>query len=255
MLFGLSLIFVTAVAFQNPPAQTANGFRAPDRTVPANPVKDLSPETRGDIYMARKMYREAIDTYREGPKDSPVLANKIGIAYHQMMELDSARRQYERAMKLDPKYAEAINNLGTVYYARKSYRRAIGEYKKAIRILPSSASFISNLGTAYYARKDFKNAALMFQEALRLDPLVFERRNAVGTTLQERSVEDRANFHYLMAKSYAKAGDTEHALLYVRKSLEEGFKDRKKFHTDPEFASLQDNTEFKQILATEQKVL
>src|SRR5215469_2823034 len=163
MLFGLSLIFVTAVAFQNPPAQTANGFRAPDRTVPANPVKDLSPETRGDIYMARKMYREAIDTYREGPKDSPVLANKIGIAYHQMMELDSARRQYERAMKLDPKYAEAINNLGTVYYARKSYRRAIGEYKKAIRILPSSASFISNLGTAYYARKDFKNAALMFQ--------------------------------------------------------------------------------------------
>ena len=255
MLSGLSLVFVTTLAFQNPPAQTANGFRAPDRTVPANPVKELSPETRGDIFMARKMYREAIDTYREAPKDSPVIANKIGIAYHQMMELDSAKRQYERAMKLDPKYAEAINNLGTIYYARKSYRRAIGEYKKAIRITPNSASFISNLGTAYYARKDYKNAFEMFQEALKLDPQVFERRNSVGTTLQERSVEDRANFHYIMAKSYAKSGDMEHALLYIRKCLEEGFKDRKKFNTDPEFALLQENSEFKQILATEQKVL
>ena len=255
MLSGLSFVFVTALVLQNPPPQTANGFRAIDRTVPANPVKDLSPETRGDIFMARKMYREAIDTYREAPKESPVLANKIGIAYHQMMELDSAKRQYERAVKLDPKYAEAINNLGTIYYARKSYRRAIGEYKKAIRMMPDSASFISNLGTAYYARKDYKNAYIMFQEALKLDPQVFERRNSVGTTLQERSVEDRANFHYIMAKSYAKSGDTDHALLYIRKCLEEGFKDRKKFHTEPEFASLQENVEFKQILATEQKVL
>src|SRR5579875_220196 len=255
MLFGLSLLFVTTLGFQNPPAQTANGFRAPERTAPANPVKELSPETRGDIFMARKMYREAIETYQEGPKNSAVLANKIGIAYHQMLDLDAAKRQYERAIKLDPKYAEAINNLGTIYYARKSYRRAIGEYRKAIRIMPNTASFLSNLGTAYFARKDYKKAAVMFQEALKLDPLVFERRNAVGTTLQERSVEDRANLHYLMAKTYAKDGDVEHALLYMRKCLEDGFKDRKKFRTDPEFAKLQDNAEFKQILATEQKVL
>ncbi len=81
-------VFVTALAFQNPPAQTANGFRPPDKTVPADPAKSLTPEIRGDIQMARKMYREAIETYREGPKDSAVLANKIGIAYHQL--LDSA---------------------------------------------------------------------------------------------------------------------------------------------------------------------
>src|ERR1700739_2440869 len=141
MLSGLSFIFVTALALQNPSPQTANGFRAPDRTTPANPVKDLSPETRGDIFMARKMYREAIDTYREVPKDSPVIANKIGIAYHQMMELESAKRQYERAVKLDPKYAEAINNLGTIYYARKSYRRGVGEDKQEVRMSPKAGSF------------------------------------------------------------------------------------------------------------------
>jgi tetratricopeptide (TPR) repeat protein len=255
MVSGIELLFVTVVAFQNPPAQTANGFRAPSKTVPSNPTKVLSPETRGDILMARKMYREAIDTYREGPKDSPVLANKIGIAYHQMLELDLAKKQYERAIKLDPKYAEAINNLGTVYYGRKSYRRAISEYKKAMRIMPNTASFLSNLGTAYYARKNYKEAALLYAEALKLDPDVFERRNSVGTTLEERTVEERAKFHYIIAKTYAKAGENERALMYIRKALEEGFKDRQKFRTDPEFASLQENSEFKQMLATEQKVL
>lgn len=251
MLSGLSFLFVTAFAFQVP---AQNGFRTVDKSV-TPPSPNLTPERRGDILMARKMYREAIDTYREGPQDSAVIANKIGIAYHQLLELDAAKKQYERAIKLNPRYAEAINNLGTVYYGRKSYRRAINEYKKALRIDPDSASFVSNLGTAYFARKKYKDAVEQYQLALRLDPEVFERRSSFGTTLEERTVEERAKLHYLWAKTYAKAGDEEHALQYVRKALEEGFKDRQKFRTDPEFAKLQDNPEFKQLLATEQKVL
>jgi len=256
MLFGLSLAFVTMLGFQAPPtAQTANGFRTPDKTAPADPSKGLSPEVRGDILMARKMYREAIDTYREGPKDSPVLANKIGIAYHQLLDLQMAKKQYERAIKMDPHYSEAINNLGTVYYAAKSYRRAIGEYKKALRERPDSASFLSNLGTAYYARKQYKEMTEAYEKALAIDPDVFERRSSTGTTLQERSVEERAKYHYFQAKMYAKAGQMERALLCIRKSLEEGFKEHEKYIKDPEFAGLQSNQEFKLLMATEQKVI
>jgi tetratricopeptide (TPR) repeat protein len=255
MLFSLSFVFVTALALQNPSPQTANGFRAPHDNVPPNPARTLSPEIRGDIFMARKMYREAIDTYREGPKDSAVLTNKIGIAYHQLLDLESAKKQYERAAKLNPKYAEAINNLGTIYYARKSYRRAIGQYKRALRVMPNTAAFMFNLGTADFARKDYKEAARLFEEARKIDPMVFENHGSVGTTLQEGTVEERAKLHYYFAKTYAKAGETELALQYIRKSLEEGFKDRAKFHTDPEFAKLQDNPDFKLLLATEQRVL
>jgi len=73
--------------------------------------------------------------------------------------------------------------------------------------------------------------------------------------LQERSVEDRAKFHYYLAKTYAKAGQNERALMYIRKSLEEGFKERKKFEEDPEFAGLRELPEFKQLLAMEPRVL
>src|SRR5881396_3548121 len=84
----------------------------------------LTPEQRADILMARKMYREAVEVYKTAPLDSAIIWNKIGIAYHQMLQMDEAKRNYEKALKLNPKYAEAVNNLGTIYYSKHSFRRA-----------------------------------------------------------------------------------------------------------------------------------
>jgi tetratricopeptide (TPR) repeat protein len=254
-----SLLFVTTLAFQIQ-GSSATGFRPvadvrQPAATPADAPKNVTVEMRGDIFMARKMYREALETYKTGPTDSAVLANKTGIAYHQMLDLENARRCYERAIKLRPDYAEAINNLGTVYYARKSYRRSITQYKKALRLTPQSASILSNLGTSYFARKNYDLAFATYQQALALDPEVFEHRSTMGILLQERTVDERAKFHYYLARTYAKAGDVEHTLIYVRKALEEGFKEPDKFKKDPEFQIVRDNPEFQQIMSTEHKVL
>ena len=226
-----------------------SGLRA-SASIPPNVVSrpPITPELRGDIYMARKMYREAIDVYREGPADSPVLANKIGIAFHQMLAFDLAKKNYQRAMKLDPKYPEAINNLGTIYYAEKSYRRSIGYYKKALRYSSPTASIYANLGAAYFARKNYKEASDYYEQALKLDPEVFEHHGNFGTLMQERTVEERALFHLYLAKMYAKSGSDERALIYLRKALEEGVKDRNKIPDMPEFSVLKTNAVFKQIL-------
>jgi pentatricopeptide repeat protein len=58
-----------------------------------------------------------------------------------------------------------------------------------------------------------------------------------------------------VAKLYAKNGRTELALQYLRKALEEGFKDKKQLEKDPEFLSLRDLKEFKDLLALEPRVL
>jgi len=216
---------------------------------------NLTPEQRADILMARKMYREAIDVYREGDLKSHVIWNKLGIAHHQMTQIDEAKKYYERAVKLNPKYAEAINNLGTVHYAKKNYRRAVNQYQRALKITPNSASVYSNLGTAQFARKKYKEALEAYQKAISLDPEVFEHRSAYGTLLQERSVTERARFHYYLAKTYAQAGNGERALQYIRMALEEGFKERDKLMEDPEFATLRETAEFKELMATEPRVL
>jgi tetratricopeptide (TPR) repeat protein len=222
------------------------------------PKPALTPETRGDIYMARKMYREAIDTFREGSKKDAVLMNKIGIAYHQMMQLDSARKSYEQSLKLKPDYVEAMNNLGTIYYTKKSYRRAINWYNKALKAAPhesKSASIYMNLGTAHFARKQYEKATEAYQTAMSIDPEVFERHGNVGVILEERSVEEKAKYHFYLAKLYAKGGRNDLALQYLRKSLEEGFKEKKKIAEEEDFAALRELPEFKELLAKEQRVL
>jgi tetratricopeptide (TPR) repeat protein len=248
----LSAFLAVGMAFAQAPAAAPQ----PDKAAPDKPT--ISPELRGDIFMAKKQYREAIEAFREGPPKDPVVLNKTGIAYHQLTQLDNALKCYQQAVRYKQDYVEAINNIGTVYYARKSYRRAISQYRRAIKIAPEetkSASIYSNLGTALFARKQYKDASESFEKALSLDPDVFEHRSSFGVLLEERNVEERAKFHYYLAKMYAKGGRNDLALQYLRKALEEGFKDKKQVQKDPEFASLRELKEFKDLMAAETRVL
>jgi tetratricopeptide (TPR) repeat protein len=259
--FGTAQVLIPAAAGQvaqsTPPSRgflntPDNGLNPP---APKKPAVVLTPEMRGDIFMAEKRYREAAEVYQDNSKGSAVMLNKTGIAYHQMLQLDVAGKYYRLALRVDPKYSEAINNLGTIYYAKKSFRRAVNQYRKALRINPESASVWSNLGTGYFARKEYERAAEAWQQALKLDPEVFETRSTQGVLLQERSVEERAKFHYYLAQTYAKAGMSDRAVQYIRKALEEGFKERKKIEEDPAFAALKDLPEFQELMASEPRVL
>jgi tetratricopeptide (TPR) repeat protein len=244
------------VAQSTPPS----GFRNASDTGLTSPTAKkpavvLTPEMRGDIFMAEKRFREAAEMYLENSKGSAVMLNKTGIAYHQMLQLNMAEKYYRLALRTDPNYSEAVNNLGTIYYAKKSYRRAVNQYKKALRMRPDTASVWSNLGTGYFARKEYERAAEAWQTALKLDPEVFESRSTQGVLLEERSVEERGKFHYYLAQTYAKAGQNDRALQYIRKALEEGFKERKKIEEDPAFASMKNLPEFRELMVSEPRVL
>src|ERR1700744_1221099 len=151
IVFGLTCAF-TLGSF----AQTPNSFLAlasygqqqpPIKAADESPHFGLSPEMQGDVLMARQRYVAAIDAYQQGPMDSAVLWNKLGIANHHMFNLKEAQRDYEKALKMNPKYPEALNNLGAVYYGLKDYHDAEHAYKKAIKLSPKAAMFFSNLGT------------------------------------------------------------------------------------------------------------
>jgi tetratricopeptide (TPR) repeat protein len=136
--------------------------------------------------MGQKMYSQAIEAYKLGGQSDPVLLNKIGIAYHQMLDLGHARSYYELAIKQRPGYCEAINNVGTVYYALRKYPRAIAEYTKALQYShdAESASIYGNLGTAYYALKDYKSALRAYEKAVSLDQSQSKRWSTLIDRLQ-----------------------------------------------------------------------
>jgi tetratricopeptide (TPR) repeat protein len=256
-----SVLVLAGLLFQSAPGTVARGSvssglkPAEQPTSATLPTKKLPPEEMADIFMARKRFREALEQYELCDQKSAVIANKTGIAYHQLLDLRNAMLQYKRATRLDPHYSEAFNNLGTIYYSQRSYRRSIHLYKTALRLAPNSATVYSNLGSAYFSTHRYKDAMVAYEKALDIDPEVFLHSSLTGVLLQEQNVQDKARFHYYMAKIYAQKGLNDQALQFIRKSLEEGFKDRQKFLEEPEFAALKGNPEFEELMKKEQREL
>jgi tetratricopeptide (TPR) repeat protein len=213
-------------------------------------MSNLPPEMQGDLLMIRQRYLAAIAAYQRGPRDSAVLWNKLGIAYQHMYALDFAKMQYEKALSLNPNYPEAFNNLGTVYYGMKDYHKAENYYKKALRLKPDCASFYSNLGTAYFAEHKLKQGVLAYQQAFTLDPEVFIR-DSLARIAEVAPLHEQASLNYALAKLYARAGNLEAAIRYLRLALMDGFDDRKKLMEDKEFSSLRTTAEFHLLMAEE----
>jgi tetratricopeptide (TPR) repeat protein len=213
----------------------------------------LTDEQLADLYMARKDYREAAQSYKQladrNPQN-PVYLNKLGIALHQQAALGAALKYYERASKVDPSYADAQNNIGTIWYQRKKYGRAIKAYKKAISIRGDMAVLHSNLGYAYFGEKKYEEAIASFRQALALDPQLFEHNSSrSGSILQDRSVSDRGRFYFLLAKSFAEAGNLERCLIYLRKAKDEGYKELSAVKSDPSFALVVKDPAVQEVLA------
>jgi tetratricopeptide (TPR) repeat protein len=232
----LLLTFAVPSNSQNTEDNTPNSLPATEAKMQApsqvategNPgPRQLSPEEMGDLFMARKQYREASEVFKElsdkNPKNA-VYLNKLGISLHQQDALALALKCYQRAAKVDPHYADAENNIGTIWYQRKHFGKAIRAYEKAIKIREDMPVLYSNLGYAYFGSKKYEESIAAFRTALAKDPLIFEHTsNRTGSLLQDRSVSDRGRFYFLLAKSFAESGNLDRCILYLRKAKEEGY--------------------------------
>jgi tetratricopeptide (TPR) repeat protein len=213
---------------------------------PQDPVivvkPEISDEQMGDLYMVRKQYREAAEMYKklsdQEPRNATYL-NKLGIALHQQTALGAALKYYERAVKVNPQYADAENNIGTIWYQRKKYSKAVRAYQRAIKMRDDMPVLYSNLGYAYFSQGKYEQSIAAFRTALDKDPQFFERGSSrTGSVLQDRSVLDRGRFYFLLAKSFAEAGNIERAVLYLRKAKEEGYAKIADVKKDPAFAAV-----------------
>ena len=157
---------------------------------------------------------------------------------------------YEKSAALDAHYADPVNNLGTVWYEKKKYAKAIRSYKRAIGIKDSFAPFYLNMGYAYFGEKNYEESIAAFRKGLAVDPDAFDMsKSRSGTVIQDRSLStDRGLFHFLLAKSFAQAGDVDRCLIYLRKSRDEGYKDLLAAKTDPAFAGVLKNPEVQEVL-------
>jgi tetratricopeptide (TPR) repeat protein len=219
------------------------------------PAPGASPEQlerRGDELREDKNFLDAVDYYQAALKGAPGSAsvfNKIGICQLMMQRYKEAKKSFERAIKADRKHADAYNNLGVVYYSRRNYNGAIKHYQKAILLKDDAASYYSNMGAAYFGKKQFEKAIQNYSKAMQLDPDIFERTSRAGVLAQLSSPEDRARYDYVLAKLYARTGVPDRSLHYLKKAMEEGYKDIKNVYTDNEFSTLRKDPRFAELMA------
>ena len=247
-----SVVFVLPLQAQNseqlsvgpPPLHRA------DPPAPGATSEEL--ETRGDELRAEKNFLDAVDFYQAALKGSPVSAsvfNKIGICQLMTQRYKEARKSFEHAIRADRKHADAYNNLGVVYYAQRNYNGAIKHYEKAITLKTDAASYYNNLGAAYFGKKQFEKAIQNYSKAVELDPDVFERSSHAGVQAQLPSPADRAHYDYVLAKLYARTGVPERSLHYLKKAMEEGYKDIQNVYKDNEFSTLRKDPRFAELMS------
>jgi tetratricopeptide (TPR) repeat protein len=238
-------------AVSPPPVSDANqqATSPPPAPDPNASVEEL--EKQGDTLRAQKHYLDSLDFYQAAMLKHPtaMLWNKEGMAYLFMQRFPDGRKCFDRAIKMDKKAPEGYNNRGYIEQWSQHYGKAVRYYKKAMALRPGDAVFHYNLGSTYFALHDFPHASKELQTAYTLDPNIFLRVSRTGFMAQSSSPEDRATFAFMLARMYAQAGDFDRSIQYLRKAMEEGYKDMKKVYTESEFATLRTDKRFEELMA------
>ena len=97
-------------------------------------------------------------------------------------------RDYNEAIRLDPKHAWAINGRGDVHMARKNHDQAFSDYSEALRLDPTQLEFWLDRGALWHGKKEDDKAIADFNEAIRVDPKCAEaygRRGAAWSAKKD----------------------------------------------------------------------
>ena len=240
--------FLAETVKRSPPTATAATMQSPN--LQNATISTMPPEAQGDLLMINGNYVAAIEAYQQSSRQSAATWNKIGVAYHHLFALEAARKNYQMALTLDPRYPDALNNLAAVYHGERKYKKAEKTYKMALKYGPNSAVTYRNLGTVYFSEGNYKEGAKAYQKALELNPNSFDSDR---TEVKEERISrhQRVAIDYCLAKAYAMTGKNEQALIYLRKALDAGFNNRRLLMEDKEFAQLRTTPEFHQLLVAQ----
>jgi tetratricopeptide (TPR) repeat protein len=143
-----------------------------------------------------------------------------GATYGNLERHERAIADYDRAIELDPGFAQAYYNRGTRCAALGWHERAIADFDRAIELDLRDAQAYSNRGTSYAALGWHERAIADFDRAIELDPRVaqayFNRGTSYATLGQhERAIADFDRAIELDprdAQAYSNRGNTYAAL-------------------------------------------
>jgi tetratricopeptide (TPR) repeat protein len=199
-----------------------------------------SAELKGDLARIHNDYLLAVSYYQKAVRADPrnaTLLNKLGISELKLGDRGPAHKHFSQAVKYDPRNVSALNNLGAVAFIEKKYKPAVRYLKQALELDESSAPAHLNLAEAWMGMGEVDYAMTEYARAIELDAdILTESQN--GISAQITTPEQRARISYLIAKAYAKRGNIDGALEYLKRAKAGHFPDLERVYKDQEFAAI-----------------
>ncbi|MCA9435731.1 MAG: tetratricopeptide repeat protein [Candidatus Omnitrophica bacterium] len=152
---------------------------------------------------AKESYENAIALYDEDVS----LIIQLGIVCDKLDDIKGAEDAAEKAMSVDPDYAEAYNFLGYMYAERGiKLDKAVELIEKALEIQPDDPNITDSLGWTYYQKGETEKAIQLLEKAVSL--------------LTEEDLAGASVIYEHLGDAYEKAGRFDDAIEMWKKSVE-----------------------------------
>ncbi|MCA1591691.1 MAG: tetratricopeptide repeat protein [Acidobacteria bacterium] len=120
----------------------------------------------------------------------------LAVAYDRKGLHDRAKDSYERAIDLNERDAQTLNNLGYSLYVNGNYRAAIDRLKRAAKYAPNDQRILNNLALAQCRLGKYEDAYKSFSRA----GGDFNGHTNVAALLERMGRDDEAVRHYEQAR-------------------------------------------------------
>ncbi len=122
---------------------------------------------RGDSYFSLKDLDSAAKDYEKTLKldpEYPAIAGRLATVYTLLKRNSDAEKMFLKAVELDPKNGQMLQNLSSMFLANGKPEQAISTAKRGLQVAPTSELYVT-LGNAYELLGDMKNSLISFQRA------------------------------------------------------------------------------------------
>jgi len=184
----------------------------------------------GAIFARQYKLKDALLNYNKSLKINPKYFqayNNLGACFYEMGKIDEAIQNYKKAIEIKPNHADAHNNLGVTFKAIKNYEKSIFHYKKALEINPSSPITFSNIGNVYRLLGDYEKAINYHKKAIQINPNYAEAYSNLGVSFQLTNEIEKALEYFDKAleidPDFSEAQHNKSLLMLLNSDFEKGF--------------------------------
>ena len=173
-----------------------------------NPLISVFPKAKilhnlkGASHAALNHYDLAIESYDKAIKIDPsyidALVNR-GSAFQEKGELDEAIFCFQKTLTLKPNHPFAYFNMGNALHRQGELDAAVKSYQNALTIRPNYAEAYFNMGNIFTSKGEFHAATNNYKQVLKIEPDHVDAHYNMGISLKNSGQLDAAIDSFIQA--------------------------------------------------------